>query len=110
MGDGKQVLGRSGVMDGVLDILSEIQIKATFPFGTKLVTVHQPIASSHAQSGRVIPGKYLIDEGEHELNPGRDKTSLTVAVVFGWLAAYRDAPHASSLLARPGSTPVTSRT
>ena len=44
MGEGKQVLGRSDVMDGVPEIVSEIQVEATFPDGTKLVTVHQPIA------------------------------------------------------------------
>ncbi|MDP3612844.1 MAG: urease subunit gamma, partial [Rubrivivax sp.] len=32
------------VMEGVADIVSEIQVEATFPDGTKLVTVHQPIA------------------------------------------------------------------
>ena len=43
MGEGKQVLGRSDVMDGVPEMVSEIQVEATFPDGTKLVTVHQPI-------------------------------------------------------------------
>ncbi len=44
MSDGKTVLGRDEVMDGVPEIVSEIQVEATFPDGTKLVTVHQPIA------------------------------------------------------------------
>ncbi len=44
MSEGKQVLGRDEVMDGVPEIVSEIQVEATFPDGTKLVTVHQPIA------------------------------------------------------------------
>ena len=44
MSFGKTVLKRSDVMDGVADIVSEIQVEATFPDGTKLVTVHQPIA------------------------------------------------------------------
>ena len=42
--DGKQVLSRADVMDGVADMVPEIQVEATFPDGTKLVTVHQPIA------------------------------------------------------------------
>ena len=78
VGEGKQVMGRSDVMDSVPEIVSEIQVEATFPDGTKLVTVHQPIARSHTQGGR-IPGEHLIDEGEHALNPGRNKTTLTVA-------------------------------
>jgi urease subunit gamma len=44
MSEGKQVLTRDDVMDGVAEIVSEIQVEATFPDGTKLVTVHQPIA------------------------------------------------------------------
>ena len=44
MSDGKTVLGRDEVMDGVPEIVSEIQVEATFPDGTKLVTVHQPLA------------------------------------------------------------------
>jgi urease subunit gamma len=44
MSDGKTVLSRADVMDGVAEMIPEIQIEATFPDGTKLVTVHQPIA------------------------------------------------------------------
>ena len=44
MGDGKTVLTRDDVMDGVAEMVAEIQVEATFPDGTKLVTVHQPIA------------------------------------------------------------------
>ena len=42
--DGKTVLARSDVMEGGPEIVTEIQVEATFPDGTKLVTVHQPIA------------------------------------------------------------------
>jgi urease subunit gamma len=44
MGEGKSVLARCDVMEGVADLIPEIQVEATFPDGTKLVTVHQPIA------------------------------------------------------------------
>ena len=44
MSEGKQVLRRDDVMEGVPEIVSEIQVEATFPDGTKLVTVHQPIS------------------------------------------------------------------
>ena len=43
MRDGAKVLGRDDVMDGVADMIHDIQIEATFPDGTKLVTVHNPI-------------------------------------------------------------------
>jgi len=44
MSEGKTVLTRADVMEGVPEIVTEIQVEATFPDGTKLVTVHQPIA------------------------------------------------------------------
>jgi urease subunit gamma len=43
MRDGAQVLHRAQVMEGVAEMIPEIQVEATFPDGTKLVTVHQPI-------------------------------------------------------------------
>ncbi|MCY4610402.1 MAG: urease subunit gamma [Gammaproteobacteria bacterium] len=43
MRDGATVLGRDEVMDGVADMIHDIQVEATFPDGTKLVTVHNPI-------------------------------------------------------------------
>jgi urease subunit gamma len=43
MSDGKSVLARTDVMEGVAEMIPEIQVEATFPDGTKLVTVHQPI-------------------------------------------------------------------
>ena len=44
MSEGRAVLARGDVMDGVAELIPEIQVEATFPDGTKLVTVHQPIA------------------------------------------------------------------
>ena len=43
MSEGRTVLGRADVMDGVAEMIPDIQVEATFPDGTKLVTVHQPI-------------------------------------------------------------------
>jgi urease subunit gamma len=43
MQTGRTVLTRDDVMDGVPELLAEVQVEATFPDGTKLVTVHQPI-------------------------------------------------------------------
>ncbi|MDN3986806.1 urease subunit gamma [Zwartia vadi] len=43
MSSGRSVLSRSQVMDGVPEMIPDIQVEATFPDGTKLVTVHQPI-------------------------------------------------------------------
>jgi urease subunit gamma len=43
MRDGATVLTRAEVMEGVAEMIHEIQVEATFPDGTKLVTVHEPI-------------------------------------------------------------------
>ena len=43
MSEGKTVLQRADVMDGVPEMIHDIQVEATFPDGTKLVTVHHPI-------------------------------------------------------------------
>ena len=40
---GKTILTKEDVMDGIADMLGEVQVEATFPDGTKLVTVHEPI-------------------------------------------------------------------
>jgi urease gamma subunit len=43
MQSGAHVLSRQQVMDGIADMIHDIQVEATFPDGTKLVTVHEPI-------------------------------------------------------------------
>ena len=43
MASGRTVLGRAEVMDGIPEMVRDVQVEATFPDGTKLVTVHRPI-------------------------------------------------------------------
>jgi len=43
MSAGAEVIGRDDVMDGIAEMVHDIQVEATFPDGTKLVTVHNPI-------------------------------------------------------------------
>lgn len=43
MHQGRQILNRDQVMDGVAEMIHDVQVEATFPDGTKLVTVHNPI-------------------------------------------------------------------
>ncbi len=43
MSSGAEILTREDVMDGIADMIPEVQVEATFPDGTKLVTVHNPI-------------------------------------------------------------------
>jgi urease subunit gamma len=44
MSYGKEILSADQVMDGVVELIHEVQVEATFPDGTKLVTVHNPIS------------------------------------------------------------------
>ncbi|NCB90979.1 MAG: urease subunit gamma [Clostridia bacterium] len=74
MSEGKKMLGPEDVMDGVAEMIHEIQVEATFPDGTKLVTVHEPIVSS----GKKIPGELICEEGEIELNAGKDTAAISV--------------------------------
>jgi urease subunit gamma len=43
MEKGAHVIGRDQVMDGIAEMIHDVQVEATFPDGTKLVTVHEPI-------------------------------------------------------------------
>lgn len=71
---GKQMLTPEDVMDGVAEMIKEIQIEATFPDGTKLVTVHDPIIVT----GALVPGEFFIEDGEIELNAGKETVSIEV--------------------------------
>jgi urease subunit gamma/beta len=76
MAHGTQLLGEADVMEGVAELIAEVQVEATFPDGTKLVTVHQPIPSS----GRRIPGEILVaDSPAIEINSGRECVTLEVS-------------------------------
>ncbi|MCR4903397.1 MAG: urease subunit gamma [Butyrivibrio sp.] len=71
---GRKMLSSDDVMDGVAEMIHEIQIEATFPDGTKLVTVHDPIPAE----GKIVPGEMFIEEGTIKLNEGKPTVKLTV--------------------------------
>jgi len=71
---GRAVLGVADVLPGVAELLPLVQVEATFPDGTKLVSVHDPLCAGPAES----PPRYLWGEGEIELAPGRPRRTLTV--------------------------------
>ncbi len=49
---GRQLLGRADVLDGVAEMIDEVQVEGTFPDGTKLVTVHHPIVRASTAISR----------------------------------------------------------
>ncbi|GGG37373.1 urease subunit gamma [Chelatococcus composti] len=73
---GAHVLTPDQVMDGVAEMITEVQVEATFPDGTKLVTVHNPIRGA---TGKLQPGETLPAPGEVTLNEGRETVTLTVS-------------------------------
>lgn len=75
MVDATKILKEDDVMDGVASMMYMVQVEATFDDGTKLVTVHNPITFTKKDE---IPGEYLIDEGEIELNKNSDITTIEV--------------------------------
>ena len=99
---GRKLLGRAQVMDGVPEMVTEVQVEGTFPDGTKLVTVHHPIVAEHgdlalALYGSFLPvpdravfaraqgapepikiGEVLVQPGEVLLNGNRDAIALEV--------------------------------
>jgi urease subunit gamma/beta len=66
MSEGTQLLSADDVMDGVAELIPDVQVEATFPDGTKLVTVHQPIPIKTALGIGAIdaaPGTLTLNEG-----------------------------------------------
>jgi urease subunit gamma/beta len=56
---GKQMLGRRQVMDGVGEMIHDVQVEGTFPDGSKLVTVHQPIVRDDGDLALALYGSFL---------------------------------------------------
>src|SRR5512142_816746 len=100
---GRKLLGNRQVLPGIAELVSEVQVEGTFPDGTKLVTVHHPIAARDgdlalalygsflpvpalsafgdepaADDGARQPGEVLPAPGELTLNAGREAVSLQV--------------------------------
>ncbi|MEO0624662.1 MAG: urease subunit beta [Pseudomonadota bacterium] len=75
---GSTILTYDDVMPGVGGLMPMLQVEATFPDGTKLVTVHDPIRPGPNSADAEQPGEIRAAEGELELNPGRAKGQLTV--------------------------------
>jgi urease subunit gamma/beta len=99
---GRQFLGRKQVMSGVAEMIHEVQVEGTFPDGTKLVTVHHPIARENglltlamygsflpvpdltmfdSAQETLMPGETSTGDGEITLNEGRPVTTIQVTNV-----------------------------
>ena len=75
---GAHVVRADQVMAGVADMIHDVQVEATFPDGTKLVTVHQPIRGA-APADTIVPGEVITEPGDIVMNEGRETVTMTVA-------------------------------
>jgi urease subunit gamma/beta len=75
---GSTLLSADDVMPGVAELMPMIQVEGTFPDGTKLVTVHDPIRPGKKERPKdaVMPGEIIAAPGDIELNAGRNKVTL----------------------------------
>ena len=74
---GAHVLKPEQLMDGIAELIPDVQVEATFPDGTKLVTVHNPIRGG--AKPKVVPGEVMTAKGDIALNEGAKRTTITVA-------------------------------
>ena len=80
IGFGSTILTGDDVMPGVAELMPMLQVEATFPDGTKLVTVHEPIRPGKkkaAAKGQVSPGEIIAADGDIEINAGRRTATIT---------------------------------
>lgn len=77
MSSGRDVLDADDVLGGVPELLPEVQVEATFPDGTKLITVHEPI-SPRRGDGHLVPGEIITAAGEIEFNEGAEIVTIRV--------------------------------
>lgn len=78
MSAGREVLTTDDVLDGVDHLIEELQVEATFPDGTKLVTLHGPIQAGEQPTDGIVPGEVLVADEPVELFAGRNLTELAV--------------------------------
>lgn len=76
---GSTLLTSDDVMPGVGDMMHMLQVEATFPDGTKLVTVHEPIRSGKKKTKEnIVPGEIIAGDGDIKINAGKRSTKLKV--------------------------------
>ena len=68
---GRQLLGRQDVLEGVPDMIHEVQVEGTFADGTKLVTVHHPVVAERGDLSLALYGSFLEPVSREQPGPGR---------------------------------------
>ncbi|MCX2716443.1 urease subunit beta [Helicobacter sp. MIT 21-1697] len=74
MQQGREILKADEVMEGVASMVDEVQVEVSFPDGTKLVTIHNPIEDN----GKLTPGEYILKDEDITLNANKESISIKV--------------------------------
>src|SRR5258708_6575480 len=82
---GRRMLGRVHVLEGVADIVAEVQVEGTFADGTKLVTVHRPIALDRVDLSLALHGSFLPIPPEAAFAPAPGTAGATSAPGEVWV-------------------------
>jgi urease subunit gamma/beta len=107
---GRQLLGREDVMDGVPEMIEEVQVEGTFPDGTKLVTVHHPIVALRGQRELALYGSFLPTVQQAQA-PGRAAVAVDgapggVDAAPGEIVLNEDRPSLTLSVTNKGDRPI----
>jgi urease subunit gamma/beta len=107
---GRRLLGRADVMDGVAEMIDEVQVEGTFPDGTKLVTVHHPIVAERGDRSLALYGSFLqglpAADGETPPHPDRGLVAGEVLTAAGELTLNEGRPAISLTVMNRGDRPI----
>lgn len=108
---GRQLLGRADVMEGVPEMIVEVQVEGTFPDGSKLVTVHHPIAAERGNIELALYGSFLpVPRAGLKAGTAPEGTTKETAGGDDVMPTFRSAgaimPAAGEIILNEGREPV----
>jgi urease subunit gamma/beta len=104
---GKKFLGLRNVMDGVAELIHEVQVEGTFPDGSKLVTVHNPIVADYGDLALALYGSFLpVPKNEVFSVAPRPQTPGALGIVEGALELNAGRRTAVLLVTNLGDRPI----
>ncbi len=104
---GRRILGRANVQPGVPELIAEVQVEGTFPDGTKLVTVHHPIALAQGDLALALYGSFLPVPPPFAMAEGED--AVTAGEIFhadGDIEIHPGRPRCDIVVENRGDRPI----
>jgi len=103
---GKQMLGRRQVMDGVAEMIHDVQVEGTFPDGSKLVTVHQPIVRDDGDLALALYGSFLPVPAPERFGEPRELAPGAIAAAPGEIELNAQRRTLSLAVTNTGDRPI----